>query len=243
MNIVEYQRMEQYETSYWWHVGRLKIIEKELERQIGDKRPLKILNIGCGTGGTIRTLEKFGQVVNVDVSDEAIKFMAKHGFDNIIKVDGIDLPFDTASFDLVCAFDVLEHIDRDTDALREWKRVLKPGGKLVLTVPAYQWLWSCHDECLHHFRRYNVGQLKTITRHVHFRSVRLSYAIAFSFPLVVGFRMLAKLGRERPTAASSYVELSPTINKLFTKLLFIEASWHRVIKFPFGTSILAVFKK
>lgn len=235
--------MAQHEKSYWWHVGRLQIIKKELARQVGNQKRLKILNIGCGTGGTVRMLETFGEVVNVDASDEAIKFMKKNGFKNSIKVKGIDLPFETATFDMVCAFDVLEHIDEDIKAMREWRRVVKPGGKIVLTVPAYQWLWSGHDESLQHYRRYSAKQLRTIAKKVGFQPLKLTYAIVFSFPLVVGFRLLAKIFKKTTTSESSYVELSPAINKLFIRLLFVEASLHKVLKFPFGTSVLAVLKK
>lgn len=243
MNIIEYKRMEQHEKTYWWHVGRLQIIKKELTRQIGSNRSLKILNIGCGTGGTVRMLENFGEVVNVDASDEAIKFMKKNGFKNSIKVEGIDLPFKTATFDVICAFDVLEHIDKDTEAMREWRRVVKPGGKIVLTVPAYQWLWSGHDVSLHHYRRYTAKQLRSIAQIVNLRPLKLTYAIVFSFVLVAGFRLLTKISGKQSTEESSYVELPSAVNKLFTKLLFIEADLHRILKFPFGTSVLAVFGK
>ncbi len=235
--------MEQHEKTYWWHAGRLRIIEKELARQTDRKKSLKILNIGCGTGGTVRMLEKFGEVVNVDASDEAIKFMKKNGFDNIIKVDGINLPFDSVVFDMVCAFDVLEHIDKDTDAMREWRRVLKPNGKIMMTVPAYQWLWSAHDESLSHYRRYTTRRLRAIAKTVNLRPIKLTYAIVFSFILVVGFRLLASVFKKKTTSESSYVELPRVVNNLFIGLLFIEASLHGFLKFPFGTSVLAVFKK
>jgi len=243
MNIIEYKRMAQHEKSYWWHVGRLQIIKKELTRQIGNRKSLKILNIGCGTGGTVRMLETFGEVVNVDASDEAIKFMQKHGFKHSIKVEGIDLPFETATFDMVCAFDVLEHIDEDVEAIREWRRVLKPGGKIVLTVPAYQWLWSGHDESLGHYRRYTAARLRALAKTTNLQPLKLTYAIVFSFLLVAGFRLLTKILGKQTTSESSYVELPRAVNNLFTRLLFIEASLHKVLKFPFGTSVLAVFKK
>ena len=235
--------MAQHEKTYWWHVGRLQIIKKELARQTGNKKPLKILNIGCGTGGTVRMLEMFGEVVNVDASDEAIKFMKKNGFKNSIKVEGIELPFETATFDMVCAFDVLEHIDKDIEAVREWRRVVKPGGKIMLTVPAYQWLWSGHDESLHHYRRYTAPQLRGIAQTINLQPLKLTYAIVFSFVLVAGFRLLTKISGKQTTSESSYVELPSAVNNLFTKLLFIEADLHKVLKFPFGTSVLAVFKK
>lgn len=243
MNAIEYRKMEENEKTYWWHVGRLRIIEKELARQLGKQESVKILNIGCGTGGTIKMLEGFGEVVNVDVSDEAINFMEKNGFDNIIKVEGIDLPFEDASFDAVCAFDVLEHIETDVDAVREWKRVLRPGGKIVITVPAHQWLWSDHDVSLHHYRRYTTQSINKLARISGLDGVKLTYAIAFSFPLIVAFRMLNVMLKKKTTSESSYVKLPPLVNKLFTQLLFAEADLHGVLRLPFGTSVMAVLKK
>src|SRR5579884_1252614 len=102
--------MAEREKTYWWHLGRLKIIESYINK-LAKESNLRILNVGCGTGGTIKMLQKYGQVDNVDISDDAIKFMKKEGFNNIYKVDGIKLPFKDKQYDLVVAFDVLEHID------------------------------------------------------------------------------------------------------------------------------------
>jgi ubiquinone/menaquinone biosynthesis C-methylase UbiE len=146
--------MSDREKNYWWHVGRLDILEKQIEtiqKDNGDK-PLSILNIGCGTGGTVAMLERHAsELVNVDVSKEAIKFMKQSGYSAIL-VEGTSLPFNANKFDLVVAFDVLEHIEDDSSALKEWRRVLKKGGTLLITVPAHQWLWSGHDVPLQHFR-------------------------------------------------------------------------------------------
>src|SRR4051794_36018604 len=121
----EYATMASKEESYWWHLGRLRIIEVYIKKYTKGRSGLKILNVGCGTGGTIQLLEKYGELYNVDVSDEAVAFMKKNGYTNVLKVDGTKLPFADNEFDLVVAFDVLEHIKDDTAALKEWKRVMK----------------------------------------------------------------------------------------------------------------------
>ncbi len=151
MKVSEYQKMAELEDSYWWHVGRKSIISQQMKRLNLKKRP-KILNIGCGTGGMIPLFEQYGDVTNVDVSNEAIKFCKQQGYKDIFKYNGKKLPFKNNSFGMVVATDVLEHIEDDDAALVEWRRVLKPNGHLLITVPAYQWLWSEHDESLQHYR-------------------------------------------------------------------------------------------
>ncbi len=160
MNQAEYARLAEQEESYWWHQGRLKIIASYLRCASGGTTNSKILNVGCGTGGSIALLESFGETDNVDTADAAIAFARRRGYKRVIKVDGLKLPFAAKSYDLIGAFDVLEHIDQEIAALKEWKRVLKDDGAIILTVPAYQWLWSGHDESLHHKRRYTAGRLK-----------------------------------------------------------------------------------
>ncbi len=245
MKTVEYKRMADYERTYWWHLGRLEIIRSYLglATKHHTKKNLRILNIGCGTGGTIDTLEQFGRVTNVDVSDEAIKFMKKSGYKNIKKVSGIKLPFPDNSFDVVGAFDVLEHIKQHEEALNEWRRVLKPGGSVVLTVPAYQWLWSGHDASLHHYRRYTKGLIRETAAKAKLSGDRVSYAIVFSLPLVVSFRFANRVMKKSVSSETSYVPVPPVVNSLFTRLLNIEAKAHKSITFPFGTSVVAILRK
>ncbi len=209
-----------------------------------DKKKLAIVNIGCGTGGTIATLEKFGSVDNVDVSEEAIKFMKQNGHSNrLIKVDDVELPFGNQSYDIVGAFDVLEHIDDDVSALKEWARVLKDNGAIVMTVPAYQWLWTDHDVSLHHKRRYTNKSLLEVVERAGLVVEKSSYAIAFSLPLVVGFRLLNKALRRKTSSETSYVDVPGWVNSLFANILYFEAKLHRITRLPFGTSLVAIVKK
>lgn len=243
MKIDEYARMAQNEKEYWWHIGRLKIIETELRRFCGNRTDLRILNVGCGTGGTIATLEKFGTVDNVDVSDQAIKFMKKNAKRKVTKVTGIKLPFKSGAYDLVVAFDVLEHIKNDIGALKEWKRVLNKQGAVILTVPAYQWLWSEHDVSLEHYRRYTTKTIRNRAVDSGLHVMRASYAILFSMPLVIGFRWIHKIRRTTIDAESSYVDVPKWVNTLFSRLLFIEAWLHRYMRFYTGTSVIATLTR
>lgn len=240
MKTVEYDNMAKFEDTYWWHVGRKSIVSLQL-RALNLPEGARVLNIGCGTGGMIPFMEEYGRVSNVDTSEEAIRYCKLRGYEDAVKVDGIELPFGNEVFDVVVATDVLEHIKDEQAALAEWRRVLKPGGHLLITVPAYQWLWSSHDESLHHFRRYTASEVHRKLNQKDFDIKRRSYVIVFSFPLVVGFRLLRGLAsKEQKT---SYVSLPAWLNSLFINLLRIEARAVKVISFPFGTSVLAVARK
>lgn len=235
--------MAERERTYWWHLGRLRIIEAYIQQALKQKKNVKILNIGCGTGGTINMLETFGVTDNVDISDDAIKFMKQSGFKRITKVDGIKLPFKNKSYDMVGAFDVLEHIDKQVEALKEWKRVLKDDGAIIVTVPAYQWLWTDHDVSLHHMRRYTIKRLNIAANQAGLKAEKKSYAIVFSLPLVIGFRLMNKLMHRKTDSETSYVDVPDWTNSLFSNLLYGEAKLHKKISFPAGTSVIAIFRK
>lgn len=239
----EYARMAEREKTYWWHLGRLRIVQTYINRAVTNKKKVKLLNVGCGTGGTIDVLEQFGTVDNVDISKDAIDFMKKHGYKRITKVTDIKLPFNGKTYDVVGAFDVLEHIEDHVGALKEWSRVLKEDGAIVLTVPAYQWLWSDHDVSLHHKRRYTVGRLKQAAKEAGLKPTKLSYAIVFSLPLVVSFRVLNKVLGRKTDSETSYVNVPNWVNDLFSNLLYGEAKAHRYLRFPAGTTVVAILRK
>lgn len=235
--------MAEHEQTYWWHLGRLKIINTYVTSATGKNKSPKLLNVGCGTGGTIAVLETFGRVDNVDISDDAIRYMKNNGYKRLTKVEGIKLPFKAGSYNIIGAFDVLEHIDDQIGALKEWRRVLKQGGSAVITVPAYQWLWSEHDVSLHHKRRYTTKSLAAAAEGSGLVVEKVSYAIAFSLPLVVGFRYINKLTGKKHDSETSYVNVPSWMNKLFTWILGIEAKLHKYISLPFGTSVVAILRK
>ncbi len=243
MNTTEYAIMAEREQTYWWHLGRLRIIQTYLRAAKGKKQNIRILNVGCGTGGTIDMLMQEGQTDNVDTSDEAINFMTKRGYGNITKAEGVTLPFKDRTFDIVGAFDVLEHIEEHIEALQEWKRVIRDDGAILITVPAYQWLWSAHDVSLHHKRRYTISSLTAAAKQAGLRVDKRSYAITFSLPLIVGFRLLGKLLRSQTTSETSYVDVPTWVNSLFTRILYGEAKLHTVASLPAGTSVIAILRK
>jgi SAM-dependent methyltransferase len=180
MRLAEYKKMHEEEQSFFWHIGRRVLIEQLLKRfqsSLGPKpSALSLLDLGCGTGGNFPVLKKFGQVISCDIEPEALRF-ARRQFPKgkWLKADAVKLPFRNESFDVVTAFDLLEHLQKERAALKEWMRVLKPGGLLVLTVPAYQWLWSDHDRALGHKRRYTKASLEKSLRGARFKVLFLTY--------------------------------------------------------------------
>jgi SAM-dependent methyltransferase len=241
MNDEEFKKMAELEDTYWWHVGRKSILAQHL-LWLGKKQQ-RILNVGCGTGGLISLFEQYGEVTNIDTSPEAIKYCSQKGHKNVHLLPSGPLPYADKTFDLVLATDVLEHIEDDLAALQDWRRVMKDDGTLIMTVPAYQWLWSAHDEALQHFRRYSVSQLHHLVNRAGFVVNKRSYAIVFAFPLIVGFRFLSSLvegfkSQSGKKQHSSYVILPKPLNRVLILFLQIEAHLLKYINFPFGTSII-----
>src|SRR6201994_1166732 len=147
------------EDRHWWYRGRRKVSE----RVIADLRlpaRARILDAGCGSGRNMVEFARHGTATGVELSETSVCLARERGAGEVIEGSVLEMPFDPGSFDLAASLDVIEHLDDDLAALRELRRVVAPGGTLLITVPAYQWLWSGHDEINHHFRRYTRRSLQ-----------------------------------------------------------------------------------
>ncbi|MGC8669261.1 MAG: class I SAM-dependent methyltransferase [Chthonomonadales bacterium] len=237
MNSEEYERMYRLEDTYWWFVGRHNLVLTLLRNAYPAHGRLAILDVGCGTGAMSQKLASFGTVVSADFSPLALAFSRRRGITRLVASDAVRLPFRDACFDVVIAMDLLEHVEDDQAALCEIRRVLKPGGKLISTVPAYQSLWSGHDVALMHFRRYVAAGLRQRVTAAHLRIERLSYAMTLLFPIVWIVRKLWP-GRNNPKA--SLIPVPGFINRMLVSLL---AGENRIIKYvdlPWGVTVLCV---
>ncbi len=239
-SIQEYEKLEKY---YWWFVGRRQIIGRVLEKYFSGEK-LNILDWGCGPGGNFSLLGQYGQVLGVDASEESISACKQKGITNVLQAVELSELKGGAQYDLVTNFDVLEHISDDRGFLQGLRTVVKPGGHVLVTVPAYQFLWSSLDEALGHKRRYTRKEISEKFARAGYQVMRASYFIFFLSPAFVGYRMFEKLIKKKSTSLSgSVIEFPKLINWLFTKTLSLESILIPFISLPFGTSIIVLAKK
>jgi SAM-dependent methyltransferase len=237
-----YAIMNRVEDSHWWFVGRRLILEsflKEIVQRLEIQNP-KILDVGCGTGANLEMLAQFGESEGVDVSDDALEFCKAKGL-KAHKGLAERLPFEDASFDLVTALDVVEHLDNDVEGLREMNRVLKKDGRALMFVPAFMFLWGVQDDISHHRIRYTKKQIIERVKDAGFEIERATYAnITFFAPILVG-RAVMKLTGIKPESENNIT--IGALNGFLGKLFGAERLWLKNFNFPFGVSIVIVARK
>ncbi len=233
---------ERLEAEYWWFVGRRAILDRLLRHFV--KRSRVAVDVGCGSGRNLEVLARHAdRVLGTDRSATAVRLTASRHFPALL-ADGNSLPLADSSADLLTALDVLEHMEDDIHALLEFRRVLRPGGRLLLAVPAYRFLWSEHDEALQHRRRYLASELHIKLTNTGFEVEKRSYAVFFAFFPIVLYRLARGLFPKDPMAPkASHVMLPRLLNTFFAKLLSLEGRLMRVINFPLGASIVMVARK
>ncbi len=242
MNPEAYVEMADTEARHWWFAGRRAIL-KSLVSNIDLPRDAQILEVGAGTGGNLAMLAAFGTVSALEMDKNARALAAaKTGgrFDIRAGACPDDIPFADKRFDLICLFDVLEHIEADVATLRALQQRLGSNGRILLTVPAYTWLWSRHDEFLHHKRRYSAGRLRATIAAAGLRVERLSYFNTLLFPLVAAARLKERIlspagsgGRGIPHASINWL-----LREIFALERFFLPQW----RLPFGVSLFAVMR-
>jgi SAM-dependent methyltransferase len=228
------------EQSHWWHIGRRRILAGFVEdicSRVTDRRP-RILDVGCGTGANLLMLSKYGDAEGVDVSEDALAFCRERGLDKVKLGAGEELPYEDGTFDLVTAFDVVEHMDDDLAGLREMRRVLRPGGRVLLFVPAFMFLWGLQDDVSNHRRRYRMSQLRHVMEEAGFEIERTTYAnITFFLPIL----LMRKLMRFTGIKAESENNINVSaLNRILGRILGAESLILKFMNLPFGVSGLCV---
>ena len=243
MRPAEYTRMFEMEETYWWFVARRKLVCELIDLLALSPRS-RLLDVGCGTGANLKAFNKELERVGIDASDAALDFCHQRGLTALVQGNIEHSGLEPASFDVVTALDVLEHVDDDMQALRELLRVSKPGGFLLITVPAFGFLWSEHDEALHHRRRYTVAELESKLVAAGFQVARISYFLATLFLPILFVRVIQNLTKKRIEPQATHVILPLWLNSLIVRVLDVEKRLLRwTWRMPFGVSIVAVARK
>jgi SAM-dependent methyltransferase len=197
-----YREHYEVEDRHWWFRGRWAVVEALMARAKLPPDPA-ILDAGCGTGGYLKRYSQLGRAVGVEPSADAVRFCHERGLDPVHQAGLESLPLEDDSFNLIAATDVLEHIAAEQEALRELRRVAVPGGVLLLTVPAYMWMWSQEDVNLHHQRRYTRPRLERAVRQAGWEPQIATYFNSLLLPPIA-------LARRLPRSSEGQAELEQT---------------------------------
>lgn len=232
-----YLGMAEVQADHWWYRARRAIIGDFISRM---KLPgnASILECGCGPGGNLKMLGDFGRVDAFELDEEAASCARTVAAGADIRLGAFPdrIPFQPG-YDLAVALDVIEHVDDDNAAIAAMVSMLKPGGNILVTVPAYQWLWSTHDEKNHHKRRYIRSQMTALLRRHGVEIKRTTYFNSHLLPLIAAVRGLQKL-MGRGGQAEEKIP-GPTVNRLLEGVFAAERQWLKCGNYPAGVSILA----
>jgi SAM-dependent methyltransferase len=232
----------QAEDRHWWYRGRRTVIECVL---CGVELPARarILDAGCGSGRNMLELARHGTVTGVELSPTSATLARDRNAGEVLTCSVLEMPFADDSFDLAVSLDVIEHLDDDLAAMRELRRVVAPGGALLVTVPAYQWLWSGHDEINHHRRRYTRRTLQDVAERAGWRQVRATYFNFLLLPIAIILRVLDRVNRKTTESSLDLWVPPEPFNWLLERPLEIEARMiARGGRIPAGLSLLALFR-
>lgn len=238
-----YDRYAELEDTHWWFAGRRAVVGRAVRWAAPETgRGLRTLEVGCGTGGMLTVFEPFGAAIGVDLSHTALRYAQRRGERRLVRADFCSLPFEDGAFDLIGVFDTLEHVADDVAALRDLARVCRPGGRLIVSVPAFPFLWGQQDVVSHHYRRYVRRDLLTRLSEAGFTASYATYFNTWLFPAVAVIRVGRRLLRTPiDPARSDFDSVPPPIcNRWLSRLLASEAAVVGRIGLPLGVSLLAV---
>jgi SAM-dependent methyltransferase len=242
MDRAYYDKYEQLEKEHWWFKVRAKILEDTVRKTFTiPNSNLRILNVGASTGGTSEWLEKFGEVTSLEIDKECFVILREKFGDKAVNGSVLNIPFSPNSFDLVCAFDVIEHVENDMAAMKELARVVKKEGKIIISVPAYQALWSNHDVINHHFRRYVKHTFYSIVP----ENFKIDYSTYFNTVLFLPIYLMRLLHKNKRSEDSDFEKIQSSIlNSTFEALFSIDRMLlANNLRLPFGVSLLCTLSK
>jgi SAM-dependent methyltransferase len=230
------------EDRHWWYRGRRQVLERVIS---GLRLPgrARILDAGCGSGRNMVELARHGSVSGVELSPTSVELARARNAGEVIAGSVLEMPFESDSFDLAVCLDVIEHLADDVGALRELRRVVGPGGSLLVTVPAYQWLWSGHDEVNHHHRRYSSRSLERAAAQAGWEKVRTTHFNSLLLPVAILLRILDRFNRSTTESSLDLWVPPQPLNWLLERPMLVEAALiGRGGRIPVGLSLLALFR-
>jgi SAM-dependent methyltransferase len=238
MERVVYQQMAELDDRHWWYRARRRILADLIRREAQLPPAARILEIGCGTGHNLAMLTGFGHVDGLELDDEARELSEKRLGRKIMRSPLPELSeVPDASYDLIGAFDVIEHIEDDHAALAAIATKLKPGAKFIMTVPAHPWMWTAHDVANHHKRRYSKRALRALIDGSPMRLDRLGYFNSLLFPAAVAERALSRLrGKDDGNVALPPAPLNAVLEGVFAAERYFVGR----LPLPPGLSLFAV---
>jgi len=238
MERVVYQQMAELDERHWWYCARRKVLADLIRREVKPPAHARILEIGCGTGHNLAMLGEFGEVDGLELDEEARAISEKRLGRKVMsaplpELAGVPL----RHYDLVGAFDVIEHIDDDAAALASIASRLKSGGKFVMAVPAHQWMWSAHDVVNHHKRRYSKSGLRRLIEASPLKLAKIGYFNSLLFPLAIAERAASKLrGKNSADVTLPPVPLNAALEGVFAAERYLVGR----LPLPIGLSLFAV---
>jgi SAM-dependent methyltransferase len=247
MRAEEFEFLYKLETTYWWFVAMRRITDSLMHTKLA-KENIRILDAGCGTGFNLHYYAASGSraLFGLDIADPAIRCIKKKGINTVAQASVTAIPFRSELFDIVFSFEVITHLpcNLHDDALREMRRVLKPGGSLFIRVPAFMWLWSSHDEDIQAYYRYRLPELKEKLIRLDFQIEWISYANAVLFPVILLHRFFKHLGIRKGSDVRPLPQGLAWVDGIFRRTLESEAKWFQSRRsFPFGLSLICIATK
>jgi len=232
----------QAEDRHWWYRGRRTVIDGLLTR-LNLPSHARILDAGCGSGRNMVELARYGTVTGIELSDTSVELAKARNAGEVLAGSVLEMPFADDSFELAVSLDVVEHLEDDLAALRELRRTVAPGGALLVTVPAYQWLWSGHDEINHHHRRYTRRTLQRVAEQAGWRQVRTTYFNSLLLPAAIVLRVLERVNTKTTESSLDLWVPPEPLNWMLERPLTLEAAMiKRGGRIPAGLSLLAIFR-
>ncbi len=238
MDRAVFDRMAEQDQIHWWYVARRRILADLIAREVPLPDAARILEIGCGTGHNFEMLRGFGRLDALEVDNEARALASRrlgHAVGDAPLPELTGVPDRT--YHLVALLDVLEHVDGDRAALESIAAKLAPGGRILVTVPAYQWMWSAHDVAHHHKRRYSRRRLRRVAEQAGLKVERIGYFNSLLFPLAAAVRLAGKLAGKKES--DDKVPPGP-LNRLFEKIFGLERHLVGRVRLPAGVSLFAL---